>query len=513
MDDLQLRSRRYHRGTSNNKKWLSRFNWLLFIVQMVLIAYVLFIAISNRLLLFNKTTYILLAIIGVTVLIQLILLVLKKLKIVVLILLLVSNSVLGFAVVKSTEVINLFNTFSRTQNISEVAMSVVVLKDSPITSLDQLKGKVVQAPLSMDKDNITALTNDIQTETKQTLTLTEVESYYTAYLNLLAGKTDAIVLNNAFESVIKSQFPDLNDKIRRVYEFKKQEVVQLPRRATTNQKTDVFNVYLSGIDTYGAITEESRSDVNIIMTVNTKTKQILLSTTPRDAFVPIADGGRNQRDKLTHAGVYGVDTSMHTLENLYDIHMDYFVRINFTTFMQMVDIVGGVTVDNAYAFQSTTVPDVYIPAGKQTLNAYNALAYVRERYNLDDGDVGRAAHQQEVITALFKKLLSPVLLTNSGQIINQLANSAQTNMKLETISTILNNYLESGSDPGYTIHSQALNVEGEIRTDSYAMPGYELWMGIVDEDSLETVKENIKRVEQGKEPIIQQQNLDTKQGE
>lgn len=133
-------------------------------------------------------------------------------------------------------------------------------------------------------------------------------------------------------------------KLSITYKIKKQ-VAQVEKEASV-PKVESFNVYISGIDSFGSITSVSRSDVNIILTINQKTGEILLTTTPRDAYVPIAGGGNDQLDKLTHAGIYGVDASVQTLENLYGIDISYYARINFTSFLHMIDLIGDIEVYN-----------------------------------------------------------------------------------------------------------------------------------------------------------------------
>lgn len=503
MSVLPLRTQKSVQKNEDKKRTiLNKLNVLLLLIEIGLILYLGWLAIANRLLQSGTIVYATLGGVAFVLIVQLILIVLRKARVFNFIFLLGAIAVLGFAGVKFTELVSLFHKFEQRQNVSEYQLSIVVRKNSPITTIEQLKNKKLQAPLSYDTENITALLEQLKSEKNLILTPKEVDSYHTAYQNLISGEADAIVLSSSFEELLASQYPEFEESITKIYEFKRQKVsTRTQRNVATTQKVDVFNIYLSGIDTYGAITEVSRSDVNIIATVNTKTRQILLTSTPRDAYVKIADGGRNQYDKLTHAGLYGVDASVHTLENLYGTKIDYYARINFTTFMKMVDLVGGVEVDNDYAFQSTVVPDLYFKAGKQTLNSYQALAYVRERYALEDGDVGRAANQTEVIQAILKKLLSPKLLSDSGQLIAQLGQSSQTDMGLETLMAIINDYID-GSDKPYTMTSQALKVNGVVGLPSYAMPGADLWMGRVDESSLEIVTENIESVMQGGQPTV-----------
>ncbi|MCC9732513.1 LCP family protein, partial [Streptococcus agalactiae] len=187
---------------------------------------------------------------------------------------------------------------------------------------------------------------------------------------------------------------------------------------------------ISGIDTFGSISTVSRSDVNIIMTVNTNTHKVLLTTTPRDAYVKIPDGGGNQYDKLTHAGLYGVETSMKTLENLYDINLDYYARINFSSFLKLIDLLGGVTVYNDQAFTSKH-GNFDFPVGQVTLNSEQALGFVRERYSLQGGDNDRGRNQEKVIAAIINKLASSQSVTKLNSITSQLQTSVQTNMTID----------------------------------------------------------------------------------
>lgn len=149
-----------------------------------------------------------------------------------------------------------------------------------------------------------------------------------------------------------------------------------------------FNVYISGIDVYGEITKESRSDVNLIATVNPQKHKILLTTTPRDYYVTIPGISGDQKDKLTHAGIYGIDASIATLENLYGIDIPFYVRVNFTSVEEIVDVLGGVDVESELAFTTGEEAGVVmdVKEGKNHFNGKEALAFVRERKALATGD-------------------------------------------------------------------------------------------------------------------------------
>lgn len=376
-----------------------------------------------------------------------------------------------------------------TSNYSEYSMSVVVLKDSDVHNVTQLDS--VTGPTDTDNDNIQKLIADIKTSQSKELTVEQSTSYLAAYKSLVSGEAKAIVLNSVFENIIESEYPDYASKIRKIYTKNITKEVAAPKVS----KNKSFNVYVSGIDTYGPISSVSRSDVNILMTVNQDSKKILLTTTPRDSYVPIADGGNNQKDKLTHAGIYGVDSSIHTLENLYGVDINYYVRLNFTSFLKLIDLLGGVDVYNDQEFTSRH-GKFHFPVGNVHLDSEQALGFVRERYSLADGDRDRGRNQQKVIVAIIQKLTSTEALKNYSDIIQGLQDSLQTSMPIETMIDLVNDQLESGGN--YKVNSQDLKGTGQMGLPSYAMPDSNLYMMEIDDSSLAAVKSAIQDVMEGR---------------
>ena len=376
-----------------------------------------------------------------------------------------------------------------TSNYSEYSMSVVVLKDSDVHNVTQLDS--ITGPTGTDNDNIQKLIADIKTSQSKELTVEQSTSYLAAYKSLVSGEAKAIVLNSVFENIIESEYPDYASKIRKIYTKNITKEVAAPKVS----KNKSFNVYVSGIDTYGPISSVSRSDVNILMTVNQDSKKILLTTTPRDSYVPIADGGNNQKDKLTHAGIYGVDSSIHTLENPYGVDINYYVRLNFTSFLKLIDLFGGVDVYNDQEFTSRH-GKFHFPVGNVHLDSEQALGFVRERYSLADGDRDRGRNQQKVIVAIIQKLTSTEALKNYSDIIQGLQDSLQTNMPIETMIDLINTQLESGGS--YKVNSQDLKGTGRMGLPSYAMPDSNLYMMEIDDISLATAKSAIQDVMEGR---------------
>ena len=413
----------------------------------------------------------------------------KKAKNLTLILLLLGILISGTSLFAVGQFIGFTSRLNATSNYSNYSMSIAVLADSPIDNISQVTS--VMGPTGTDKDNIQQLMNDLKATQNKELTVEESRSYLAAYKSLLAGDTKAILLNSVFENIIESEYPDYASKIKKIYTKELTKTVETPK----DVKGDSFNVYISGIDTYGPISSVSRSDVNIIMTVNRETKKILLTTTPRDSYVPIADGGNNQKDKLTHAGIYGVDASIHTLENLYGIDLNYYARLNFTSFLKLIDLLGGVDVYNDQEFTALANKKHY-SIGNVHLDSQEALAFVRERYSLADGDRDRGRNQQKVIVAIIQKLTSTEALKNYDSIIKGLQDSIQTNMPLETMMNLVNTQLESGGT--YKINSQDLKGTGRMDLPSYAMPESNLYMMEISDSSLESVKAAINNVLEGK---------------
>ena len=464
-------------------------SWGLLAIYAVLAVFLLFLIFKYNMLDFRYLNIVVAVLIVVLAILCFFLIWSKKAKNLTLILLLLGILISGTSLFAVGQFIGFTSRLNATSNYSNYSMSIAVLADSPIDNISQVTS--VMGPTGTDKDNIQQLMNDLKATQNKELTVEESRSYLAAYKSLLAGDTKAIILNSVFENIIESEYPDYASKIKKIYTKELTKTVETPK----DVKGDSFNVYISGIDTYGPISSVSRSDVNIIMTVNRETKKILLTTTPRDSYVPIADGGNNQKDKLTHAGIYGVDASIHTLENLYGIDLNYYARLNFTSFLKLIDLLGGVDVYNDQDFTALANKKHY-SMGNVHLDSQEALAFVRERYSLADGDRDRGRNQQKVIVAIIQKLTSTEALKNYDSIIKGLQDSIQTNMPLETMMNLVNAQLESSGT--YKINSQDLKGTGRMDLPSYAMPDSNLYMMEISDSSLESVKAAINDVIEGK---------------
>ena len=475
-----MSSRTNRKQKRTGKKMWGMVNIGLTILYTVLVAFLLFIMFNYNFLSFRFLNIIITIGLLVVLAISIFLQKAKKSTLVTTIILVV------FSLISLVGVFG-FKQMNQTAAFSEVEMSVVVPKDSDIKDVNQLT--TVQAPTKVDKNNVDTLMSALKKDKKVDVKVDDVASYQEAYDNLKSGKSKAMVLSGSYASLLESVDSNYASNLKTIYTYK---IKKKNNNSAKQVDSKVFNIYISGIDTYGSISTVSRSDVNIIMTVNMNTHKILLTTTPRDAYVKIPDGGADQYDKLTHAGIYGVETSEKTLENLYGIKIDYYARINFTSFLKLIDQLGGVTVHNDQAFTSLHGKFDF-PVGDIQMNSEQALGFVRERYSLDGGDNDRGKNQEKVISAIVNKLASLKSVSNFTSIVNNLQDSVQTNMSLDTINALANTQLDSGSK--FTVTSQAVTGTGSTgQLTSYAMPNSSLYMMKLDDSSVESASQAIKNL-------------------
>ena len=482
-----MSSRTNRKQKRTGKKMWGMVNIGLTILYTVLVAFLLFIMFNYNFLSFRFLNIIITIGLLVVLAISIFLQKAKKSTLVTTIILVVFSLISLVGVFGFKQMIDITNRMNQTAAFSEVEMSVVVPKDSDIKDVNQLT--TVQAPTKVDKNNVDTLMSALKKDKKVDVKVDDVASYQEAYDNLKSGKSKAMVLSGSYASLLESVDSNYASNLKTIYTYK---IKKKNNNSAKQVDSKVFNIYISGIDTYGSISTVSRSDVNIIMTVNMNTHKILLTTTPRDAYVKIPGGGADQYDKLTHAGIYGVETSEQTLENLYGIKIDYYARINFTSFLKLIDQLGGVTVHNDQAFTSLHGKFDF-PVGDIQMNSEQALGFVRERYSLDGGDNDRGKNQEKVISAIVNKLASLNSVSNFTSIVNNLQDSVQTNMSLDTINALANTQLDSGSK--FTVASQAVTGTGSTgQLTSYAMPNSSLYMMKLDDSSVESASQAIKNL-------------------
>ena len=324
--------------------------------------------------------------------------------------------------------------------------------------------------------------------------------------DLLDGNLDAVICNKAYIDLLDDAVGDFSQKTRIILEKEFETQIEegaggngsgetaagtAEARLGSRQRGDnptehPFNILISGIDVHGPISTTSRSDVNIIMTVNPLNHRILLTTTPRDYYVFIPGISGEDRDKLTHAGVYGVKTSMRTLENLYDIGISDYIRINFDSLIQLVDALGGVDVNSEVAFDSG---EYHFSEGMNHMGGEEALAFSRARYQFGSGDNQRGRNQMLVLTAILNKLQSPDLLRDPSEVLDVVGRSMQTSFTSEEIADVISWQLDSGH--GWDIGRQAVTGTGDSQ-QTFSMSGTDLYVMWPDEESVSAASEKMK---------------------
>lgn len=482
-----------HRSRSNDRFDTQMIaNGVLLILFALLAGIASYTMYAHNILAFRHVNVIYTAVLVVVFLVCLLLTLFKKGKHLVTVLLVLFSIVVGVSLFAFKSLVDVADNINKTASYSEIEMKVVVPANSSISDVSELTN--VQAPTSADESNINALIANIKSEKGVELTVDPVDSYQSAYENLINGSSQAMVLNSSYSSLLELSYNDYESNLKTIYTYKIKKAIEDTAKTTDK---NVFNIYISGIDTSGAVSTVSRSDVNLILTVNMNTHKILMTTTPRDSYVRIPDGGADQYDKLTHAGIYGIETSVKTLENLYDIPINYYARLNFTSFVKLINALGGVTVYNDQAFTSLHgnynfgVGNINLTSGEE------ALGFVRERYSLEHGDYDRGNNQLKVIQAIVEKLTSFQSVSNYSDVISTLQDSIQTNMPLNTMMSLVNEQLDSGKT--FIFSSQEITGTGSTgQLTSYAMPNASLYMIQLDDASVAKASQAIKNVMEGK---------------
>lgn len=355
---------------------------------------------------------------------------------------------------------------------------VVVKNTSSYDSIDDIDGQEIYS-FQVDKDIQQELSNKVDVTFDTQDSLTDLGN------NLLNEEIDVIFVSSSQYSMLSEEIETFKDNTKIIYTVTHAvESAATVGSANSNYTINkgVFNVYISGIDTSGKISNVSRSDANIIATVNTNTHEILLTSIPRDYYVTLHSKGA--KDKLTHSGIYGINETVTTVEDLLDIDINYYVRVNFTTVIKLVDTLGGIQVYSDYDF---TAQGYHFNKGYNTLNGAEALAFSRERHSFASGDNQRVKNQQAVIEAIIDKVISPELLTRYTSILNSLEGSFQTNIEQDEIKDQLSNM------SSWTVKSNALTGTGSYGP-TYSMGSTKLYIMLPSDSSVAEAKQKINAV-------------------
>lgn len=345
-------------------------------------------------------------------------------------------------------------------------VGVYVRQEDPAQSLAQAleAGYRFGTIAGADPQTVAIARSSMEDSCGREMAVTEYPSLLALMQALDTDEVDALLIPEAYRGLIES-LPDYASYAESLRLLGSHEVASALPGALPEPDTDgtlrdprlwedSFCVYLSGIDTYGPVTAVSRSDVNILAIVNRETMTVLLVSTPRDFYVPfpVLNG---ERDKLTHAGVYGIDASMQTLGDFYGLPIACFLRVNFSGFARIIDALGGVEVESDAEFSAQ---GFHFTEGTNQLNGEAALAFARERHAFRENDRARGRHQMAVIRGVIRGLRSSRLLANYGEVLEQLSGSFQTDAPPELLGELVQKTLRGGD---WTVLSYSVDGEGE----------------------------------------------------
>jgi LCP family protein required for cell wall assembly len=360
---------------------------------------------------------------------------------------------------------------------------VIVLKDSNYNKINDLENKVIGYYDDDSKENKEALNKLNKKIDFEDVPNKDIDILFEM---LYDNNIQAVFIEDSKYKILGEEDHDLRNTTKVIGTITIKTKLQANKADKKNILKEPFNVYITGNDEYGKITNTGRSDVNILATVNIKEGKVLFTSIPRDYYVTLAD--KSEKDKLTHAGIYGVDTSIKTIEGLLDTKINYYVKINFTSVEDIIDVLGGITINSDYSF--TSKDGYYYKKGPNKLNGKKTLSYVRERKAFGDmgGDRVRGEHQLQVIKELVNKVTSPSILTKYQSILDKIEGKFTTDFSEKNIAKIVKNQLDKNTK--WQIESYSLEgTDGREKTYSY--PSKSLYVMIPNEDSIKLAKEKI----------------------
>lgn len=412
----------------------------------------------------------------------------KKVRNVINIIQVIFTLILGVVMVYAIKAYSALDNMTDDINTKKQNYSVLVLKDSEYNEIKDIDGKVVEYYTnSLDTSDIAI------NKLKEEVDVTSVgnEDMLAIGNDLLDEEVDAILIEDSQKLLLEEEIEGFADKVKVIHTFSIDiEVETIAKDASVT--TDTFIVYISGIDTYGKISSVSRSDVNMIAVVNPKTYQVLLVNIPRDYYVQL-HGTTGKRDKLTHAGMYGVEKSVQTIEDLLDIDINYYVKVNFTSVETIVDALGGIDVYSEYDFTSYK-GNYKFKKGYNHMNGDQALCFARERKAFASGDRMRGKNQQAVIDGMIKQASKPTVITKVDTLLKTLSDKFQTNMETSKMMELVK--LQISKMPTWNVSTLSL-TGGDGRASTYSSGSQLLYVMYPSQNSIDDAKEKIAAVVAG----------------
>ena len=394
------------------------------------------------------------------------------------------SSIIGIKYGKDT--LKLFKIGFNNNNIEIKEYNVIVLKESKYNKLEELK--------TLGYLENTLEKNNYLDEIKIDIDKKKYKSIYELYEDLLNKNIESIILNGSYIDLLEDDYNDIKEKIKIIYSF---DIKEEKEKQEETKDLKPINIYISGSDSRsGLIETNTRTDVNMIMTLNPKTNKILLTSIPRDYYVQLHNT-TGYKDKLTHSGIYGIEMSKKTLEDLFDIKIDYTIKVGFQSVIKIVDLIGGIDIYSDQTFTTRCndggAEKTYVKEGLNHFTGAQALSYARERYAYQSGDNHRILNQQQVLEAIITQALKDKnILKKYSEFIDSFTELYRTDIPNSLIKEYIKKQIENQNK--WTIEKQVVRGTGSMNI-TYSMPGRNLYVMIPDEKSIENATNKIKKLQ------------------
>jgi len=393
---------------------------------------------------------------------------------------------------KTTSTLNIL-TKPVTASTSEI--SIIVLATDPAQNVNDAQNYKFGYNSVIDKSNTDIVVTQINTQLEKAIDTADF-SEWDALVNALYNQdVKAIILNESYRSAIEENFTDFDQRTRNINDPITIENQSAAIVAVTDKdiSENPFSIYIAGNDQYGALAEAGRNDVNIIATFNPKTKQALLVTTPRDYYIMLDNlAGDKGLDKLTHAGNFGIQGSITALQNLYNINLDYYLKVNFTGAVGIVNALGGITIDSEVAFKASFKPISFVK-GLNYCNGDQTLIFCRERYAFTNGDFQRGRDQMSAIKGIIAKSSSPAIISNYSAVLNSVSSLFETNMPTDAITAFIKDTLNDSA----SWNIQTYDVSGTCATKHCELFGSDRSVVIPDYNTVNAAIQFMNRIKNG----------------
>lgn len=392
------------------------------------------------------------------------------------------------------------------KNTNDNNVSVIVMSESDIDSLEDLSGKKVGILKNIDKGGTEKALEQIQKEMPVEFEQVELDSVPQEAMALYNGDVDAVILNEAYRTNVTEleDYVDFSNRTRVIFQAHFKTSATNEALAVSDVTTKPYNILISGNDTYGDVGELSRSDVNMVVTVNPMTSTVLLTSIPRDSYIPVDCGdayacAEGELDKITHTGINGITSTKRTVEKLLDIDINYTFRVNFSSVTNIVDSLGGIDIEVPEGqgvetfYADSTLEGV--TEGWNHLDGERALSFARERYAYIDGDNQRVRNQQMVLKAIFNKATSPEIIVNYTSLLKALESAFDTTLSQDEISDFIKYQIQAM--PDWKFESYQVSGDG----DNLFCPslGQEAYVTVLDQNTVALAHDKIMAVLDGKD--------------